>query len=162
MDETRYGQGPPNCQPDCLGEGEVMRIKVLVVCLAVVVFSAYFSGAASAANWKYVGKLDFASGTSWTAYVDTASVYTNNKARTVIYWVLFECKGQNVSFKKLVKYETKRDYTESTRSLEFHAYYTDNSVMTEANTPGEWKSVDEETLLRGALDIVYDVLAGKG
>jgi len=136
-----------------------MKIGAMVVSLAV---AAWFSGVANAATWKYVGKMDLASGNVWTAYVDTSSVSVNKQAGTVIYWVRFECEGKNVSFKKLVKYETKRDYSEKTRYLEFHAYYPDNSVMTEGTTPEqEWQSVDEETLLRGALDVVYDVLAGK-
>ncbi len=140
-----------------------MKSRVIVIFLAVAVFIACFGGTVSAASWKYVGKMDFASGKMWTAYVDTASVYQNKQAGTVVYWVLFEYKSKNASFKKLVKYETRRDYTEATRWLEFHAYYMDNSLMTESNTPEQkWQGVDEETLLRGALDIVYDVLAGKG
>jgi len=138
-----------------------VKSKGLVILLTVVLFIAGISDVAGAASWKYVGKMDFASGKSWTAYVDTSSVYDNTQAGTVVYTVLFEYKGKNVSLKKLVKYETRRD-NESTRWLEFHAYYMDNSLMTESNTPQtKWQGVDEETLLRGALDVVYDVLAGK-
>ncbi len=139
-----------------------MKIRAMVVVLAVAAATAWFSGVANAATWKYVGKMDLASGTQWTAYVDTASLSLNKQAGTVIYWVRFECKDNSVTFSKLVKYETKRDDSEKTRYLEFHAYYPNNSVMTESNTPEqEWQSVDEETLLRGALDTVYDVLDGK-
>ena len=139
-----------------------MKIRAMVVYLAVAAVNVCFSGAANAATWKYVGKMDLASGEVWTAYVDTDSVSPNKQAGTVNYWVRFEFEGKNASLKKLVKYETKRDYTEKTRYLEFHAYYPNGSVMTEGNTPEqEWQSVDEETLLRGALNVVYDVLDGK-
>lgn len=138
-----------------------MKGKFWVIFLSITVFITCFSGVASASSWTYVGKLEFFSGGSWTAYVDAASISANKQAGTVSYWVLFEFKDKEGAFKKKVKYETKLDYTEKTRYLEYHMYYMDNSVMTESNTPGkEWKGVDEETLLRGAIDVVYDEIEG--
>lgn len=110
-----------------------MRKNVFTFLMALSIL-VNATGAAAAADWTYVGKLQLASEKSRTDYVDRASVQLNKADNTITFWVLSETidpeRPANVSAWKTIKYVTKLDGIYPTQVLEWHGYAKiDGKVM---------------------------------
>lgn len=135
-----------------------MKLKGLVIFIMSITLLIGSCRMVFAANWVYVGSQTFCTGETRADYLDTDSVMQDEKAGTMVFWVRSDLTGDGGSFQKLSKYETKLDFIQRTRYLEWHVYVEDNLIMEDTKPDSEWLIPEDITLLGKAVEMAGEVL----
>lgn len=135
-----------------------MRMKGLCAILVFVLSFVCFTGPVFASKWVHLGKQILYSGEVRVDYLDADSVVKDDKAGTMVYWVLSEIKNGDHEFKKTTKYQTQLDELQRTRYLEWHVYDRNNNLRLEGNQPqSTWQDVEETTVLDKAIEMASEI-----